>query len=195
MSKGKKEKEKHMEEVDNKDENKNESVETKETEIEDKINQLEIEVAELKDKILRKAAEFENYKRRTENDQLNLITYAAESFLQKLLPVIDDFERSLNHIDDAQELGAIKQGLKLIYGKLTKVLEEQGVKKIDAVGKPFNVDFHEALMQKPDDTVEPHTVIEEIEKGYMYKDKVIRHSKVIVSEEKTKDDNITSEEN
>ena len=69
------------------------------------------------------------------------------------------------------------------------------MKKIDAKGKPFDVDYHEALMQKPDDTVEPHTVVEEIEKGYTYKDKVIRHSKVIVSEEKSKENNDLPEEN
>ena len=153
--------------------------------MEDNVKQLEQEVADLKDKLLRKAAEFENYKRRTENDQINLLTFAAESFIQKLLPVIDDFERSLGHIDDAEDINAIKQGLKLIYDKLMKVLDEQGVKKIDAIGNPFDVDYHEALMQRPDDSVEPHTVLDEMEKGYTYKDKVIRHAKVIVSEEKS----------
>jgi len=149
----------------------------------EKISQLETEVSELKDKLLRKAAEFENYKRRTENDQINLLNYAAESFIQKLLPVVDDFERSLQHVDDAQEVDAIKKGLKLIYDKLMKVLDEQGIKKMESVGQPFNVDYHEALLQRPDDSVEPHTVLEEVEKGYIYKDKVIRHAKVIVSEE------------
>ncbi|GBD88327.1 heat shock protein GrpE [bacterium BMS3Abin03] len=165
-----------------------ESVEVqKENKAEERIAELEAEVQELKDKLLRKAAEFENYKRRTENDQLNLLTYAAESFIVKLLPVVDDFERSLEHIEDAQDINAIKQGVKLIYEKLMKVFDEQGVKKIDAVGKPFDVEYHEALMQKKDDSVEPHTVLDEIEKGYMYKDKVIRHSKVIVSEETSND--------
>ena len=195
MSKSKKAKDKEMKEIEITDENSESKVKEDEIVIEEKINQLETEVAELKDKLLRKAAEFENYKRRTENDQINLITYAAESFIQKLLPVVDDFERSLSHIDDAQEVDAIKKGLNLIYSKFIKVLEDQGVKKIDAIGKPFDVDYHEALMQKPDDTVEPHTVIEEIEKGYTYKDKVIRHSKVIVSEEKSKEDNDLTEEN
>lgn len=167
---------------------------------EEKITQLENEVAELKDKVLRKAAEFENYKRRTENDQLNLLTYAAESFIQKLLPVVDDFERSMQHINDAQEVDAIKQGLKLIYDKFMKVLDEQGVKKMETVGQPFNVEYHDALLQKSDDSVEPHTILEEIEKGYMYKDKVIRHAKVIVSEDKEpevkkdSDNNDSSEE-
>jgi len=148
-----------------------------------RIAELEKEAAELKDKFLRKVAEFENYKRRTENDQFNLIKYSAASFIIKLLPVIDDFERSLDHIEDAKDIDAIKEGLKLIYGKLKKALDEEGVKKIDAVGKPFDVEYHEAIMQRPDDSVEPHTVLNEVEKGYLYKDKVIRHSKVIVSEE------------
>lgn len=183
MSKGKKVKEKEIKEVEITDE---ESIEeTSETNFEEKITQLEQEVVDLKDKLLRKAAEFENYKRRTENDQINLITFAAELFIQKLLPVIDDFERSLGHVDEAQDITAIKQGLKLIYDKLMKVLDEQGVKKIEAVGNPFDVDYHEALMQRPDDSVEPHTVLDEMEKGYTYKDKVIRHAKVIVSEEKS----------
>lgn len=181
MSKEKKVKEKNIKEVEITDEDSVE--ESKENKLEENVKQLEQEVADLKDKLLRKAAEFENYKRRTENDQINLITFAAESFIQKLLPVIDDFERSLEHVDEAEDINAIKQGLKLIYDKLMKVLEDQGVKKIDAVGNPFDVDYHEALMQRPDDSVEPHTVIDEIEKGYTYKDKVIRHAKVVVSEE------------
>jgi len=191
MTKQKKAKEKDIKEVEITDEESFEEKveETKENKLEENIKQLEGEVAELKDKLLRKAAEFENYKRRTENDQINLITFAAEPFIQKLLPVIDDFERSLEHVDEAQDINAIKQGLKLIYDKLMKVLDEQGVKKIEAVGNPFDVDYHEALMQRPDDSVEPHTVLNEIEKGYTYKDKVIRHAKVIVSEEKSSEPN------
>ena len=148
-----------------------------------KIAELEKEIAALKDKFLRKAAEFENYKRRTENDQLNLIKYSAASFISKLLPLMDDFERSLEHIEEAKDIEALKTGLKLVYEKLNKVLDTEGVKKIEAVGKPFDVNFHEAIMQRRDDSVEPHTVLEELEKGYIYKDKVIRHTKVIVSEE------------
>jgi molecular chaperone GrpE len=157
-----------------------------------KIIELENQVEELKDRFLRKAAEFENYKRRTENDQLNLIKYAAESFIIKLLPIIDDFERSLGHIDSANE--ALKEGIKLVYDKLMKVLDDQGVKKIDVVGKPFDVNFHEALLQRKDDKAKPHTVLEELEKGYMYKDRVIRHAKVIVSED-TSEESIGTEKN
>lgn len=148
-----------------------------------RIEQLEKEAAELKDRLLRKAAEFENYKRRSENDQLNLLKYAAESLILKLLPIVDDFERSLGHIENSSDIESLKQGIKLIYDKFMKVLDEQGVKKIDSTGQPFNVDYHEALMQRKSDEVPPHTVLDEVEKGYMYKDRVIRHAKVIVSED------------
>ena len=157
MSKNKKGKDKNVKEIEITDENtvseqdeyvtKNELADehSEEESTDEKLTQLEEEVSELKDKLLRKAAEFENYKRRSENDQMNLLTYAAESFIQKLLPVIDDFERSLDHINDAQDVEAIKKGLKLIYDKFIKILDDQGVKKIKAVGEPFDVEFHEAL--------------------------------------------------
>jgi molecular chaperone GrpE len=163
------------------------SAKEKATEETEKIAELEKEVADLKDRFLRKVAEFENYKRRNENDQLNLIKYAAESFIIKLLPVVDDFERSLEHIESAKNNDALKEGIKLVYDKLIKVLDEQGVKKIDAVGKPFDVHYHEALMQRKDDKAEPHTVLDELEKGYLYKDRVIRHSKVVVSEDSSEE--------
>jgi len=178
----------------NENEEASENFQNEEADKDLRIAELEKEVEQLKDKFLRKAAEFENYKRRTENDQLNLIKYSAVTFILKLLPVMDDFERSLDHIEDlpagqagAKDIDALKAGLKLVYEKLSKALDDEGVKKIDAVGKPFDVNFHEAIMQRKDDSVEPHTVLDEIEKGYLYKDKVIRHSKVIVSEESTEE--------
>jgi len=159
-----------------------------------KIAELEAQVKDWQDKLLRKAAEFENYKRRTENDQFNLITYAAESFIVKLLPIVDDFERTLEHIDDINNNKSVKDGIKLVYEKLLKVLNDQGIKKMQTKGQPFNVDYHDALMQKKDDSVPDHTVLEEIESGYLYRDKVIRHAKVIVSEESSSDDNQISNE-
>ena len=152
-------------------------------EFEDKIKALENEVKQYKELMLRKAAEFENYKRRTENDQLNLLKYAAELLIIKLLPTVDDLERSLTHMTEETDVQKIKEGIQLIYNKFMKVLEEQGVKKFESIGKPFNVEFHEALMQRADDSVPPHVVLDELETGYMYKDRVIRHAKVIVSEE------------
>jgi len=160
-----------------------------------KIAELEMQVKELQEKVLRKAAEFENYKRRTENDQFNLLNYAAESFITKLLPIVDDFERSMDHIDDLENSNSVKDGIKLVYEKLQKLLDEQGVKKMQTKGEPFNVDYHDALMQRKDDSVPPHTVLEEIESGYLYRDKVIRHAKVIVSEESSDDNNSVSNQN
>lgn len=151
--------------------------------LEEKIKVLEQDIIQYKELALRKAAEFENYKRRTENDQLNLLKYAAESLIIKLLPTIDDLERSLEHMTEETDVQKIKEGVQLIYNKFVKTLDDQGVKKIESIGKPFSVEFHEALMQRADDSVPPHTVIDELETGYMYKDRVIRHAKVIVSED------------
>lgn len=148
-----------------------------------KISQLENEKDELKDSLLRKVAEFENYKRRSENEQLNLIKYAAESFIQKILTVVDDLERTLVHLGESENSKSIAEGIKLVYEKFTRILKEQGVTPIEAIGKPFNVDFHEAILQRKDSSVEPHTVLDEIQKGYLYKDRVIRHAQVIVSED------------
>lgn len=162
---------------------------------EEKISVLENQITELKDFLLRKAAEFENYKRRTENDQLNLLKYAAEPFIISMLTVYDDLERSLEHVNDNNSFESLKKGLELVYEKFTKILELQGVKKIDAKGEPFSVDLHEALMQRPVEGVDPHTVLDVIEHGYTYKDKVIRHAKVIVSAEIIHDESDTKNSN
>ncbi len=144
--------------------------------------ELEEKISDLQDSLLRKVAEFENYKRRTENDQLNLLKYAAESFILKVLPVYDDLGRSVDHLSESN-IDSIKEGLKLVYHKFTKVLEEQGIKKLEVKGKEFDVEFHEALMQQPSADFPSNTVINEVEPGYLYKDKVIKHAKVIVSQE------------
>ncbi len=149
----------------------------------EKISELEKLNAELKDSFLRKVADFENYKRRNENDQLNILKYAAEPFIRNVLQIYDDLERSLSHIDDPNNLESTKKGLLMVFEKFGKILESQGVKRIDAKGQPFNVDFHEALMQQPAEGIAPHTVLDVIEPGYIYKDRVIRHAKVIVSAE------------
>lgn len=174
-------------------ENKSSGLESNEAELKklnDKIAEIEKQNLELKDALLRKAAEFENFKRRNENDQLNIIKYAAESFIRNILPVYDDLERSLSHIDEVPNsagtsggFDSTKKGLMLVFEKFGKILENQGVMKIDAKGKPFDVHFHEALMQQPAQGVAPHTVLEVLEPGYLYKDRVIRHAKVIVSQE------------
>jgi molecular chaperone GrpE len=149
--------------------------------LQEKVVSLEAEISELKDRRLRLAAEFENYKRRTENEQINLLKYAAEPFILKVLSIYDDLERSLSHANGKGNLESLTEGLKMVFDKFTKTLDEQGLKKIESKGQPFDVNFHEALLQQQAEGVDPNTVIEEVEAGYLYKDKVIRHSKVIVS--------------
>jgi molecular chaperone GrpE len=185
MTHKKDEKDKKQEEIMNEEKQEPIKAQNEITELEEKIKSLEQQAEEYKDKLLRKAAEFENYKRRSENDQLNLINYSGENLIIKLLPVIDDFERSLQHMGNAKDVDSIKDGIKLVYDKFMKILEDQGVKKIEAIRQPFDVNYHEALMQRKDDSVPAHTVLDELEKGYLYKDRVIRHTKVVVSEDTT----------
>ena len=161
---------------------------------ESNVEELKENIKKLEDSLLRKVAEFENFKRRTENDQLNLLKYSAESFILKILPVYDDLSRSVNHINESNT-DSLRQGLKLVFDKFTKILDEQGVKKLDAKGTEFDVEYHEALMQQPSDEVPNNTVLEEVEPGYIYKDKVIKHAKVIVSQAVDDPDNQNDENN
>lgn len=147
----------------------------------EKIVELEAQIAASKDQLLRKAAEFENYKRRSEQNSLNFAKYASESIILELLPIIDDLSRSLKSGKERSENDPFYKGVDLILNKFTKVLESQGVKAIESVGKEFNVDFHDVMMQVPKSGVAPHTIIEEIEKGYFLHDRVIRHAKVVVA--------------
>lgn len=135
----------------------------------------------LKDQLLRKAAEFENYKRRTETESLNFIRSANEGLISALLPILDDFVRSLKVGQEAKDFDAFYKGVELILAKLQKVLDHQGVKRFESVGKPFDVDYHDAMLQVPRPDVPPQTVIEEVEPGYMLHGRVLRHAKVIVS--------------
>lgn len=148
-----------------------------------KTEKLQKEVEELNDRLLRRAAEFENYKRRTENEFQNFLKYAGEAIIIEILPVYDDLGRSLNHVDEENSKESLAKGLKMVYDKFSKILEDKGVKKIESKGQEFDFNFHEALLQKPTNEFPPNTVIEELEPGYMYKDKVIKHAKVIVSKE------------
>jgi molecular chaperone GrpE len=147
------------------------------------VVELESQINNYKDQLLRKAAEFENYKRRTENEFANFTKYANEYLIIDLLPVIDDLERSLAVGKEKPDFDSFYKGVELIYSKLLKTLESKGVKVIDSVNQPFNVDFHEAMMVMQKEGVPASIVLQEIAKGYLLKDKVIRHSKVIVSGE------------
>jgi molecular chaperone GrpE len=145
------------------------------------IDDLKSENEQLKDRYLRKAAEFENFKRRMDQESLSIKQYATESLILDILPILDDFERSLRISKERREFGAFYKGVELIYQKFLKSLEAKGLTPITAVGKQFDVDLHDALLQIPKDDIEPHTVVEEIERGYKLHDRVIRHSKVIVA--------------
>ena len=156
-----------------------------------KITELENNITQLKDQLLRKAAEFENYKKRIENDYATMVKFANEDLISSLLPALDDFYRSIkvsqeqlsNTTNKSSSDAIFLQGMELIYSKLMKILESQGVKQFDALGKQFDPFFHDALLQIPKHDVLTNTVIEEVEKGYMLNGKVIRHSRVIVSGE------------
>ncbi len=138
-------------------------------------------IASLKDQLLRKAAEFENFKRRAEQNQMSFAKYASENVILGLLPVVDDLSRSLKSGREKLENDPFFKGVELIVNKFTKLLESQGVKPIESVGKEFNVEYHDVMMQVPRADVAANTVIEEIETGYFLFDKVIRHAKVIVA--------------
>jgi molecular chaperone GrpE len=146
---------------------------------------LKEELEKTKDLLLRKAAEFENYKRRTENDLSNYIKYASESVIKKLLPVLDDFKRASESVNkgETNDFETLREGFNLIFEKFNSVLESEGLKEIDIEGKPFDVDLCDALLQVTRSDVPPHTVTKVVEQGYFLKDKVLRHAKVLVSAE------------
>jgi len=147
----------------------------------EKQNEYENSIAELTNQNLRLMAEFQNYKKRNEADLRKIIEYAGESLLKKLLPVYNDFERALSHASESSKIEELTEGLSLIYNNFTKTLTEEGLKKMDVVGKEFDFNFHEALLQEVSDVVPPHTIIRELEPGYLYKEKVLKFAKVIVS--------------
>lgn len=139
------------------------------------------DLAELKEKYLRLYADFENYRRRTAKEKLELIGNANEGVLQALIPVVDDFERAMQSIGNTNDVIALKKGVSLIYNKLYKTLEGKGLKPMTAKGEPFNADLHESVTQFPAPSDDLRgKVIDEIEKGYYLNDKVIRFAKVIV---------------
>lgn len=149
----------------------------------EKLAEAEKAVEHMKDQLLRKAAEFENYRRRTESEYTNLIRSANENLILALLPILDDFQRSIKSGRDRPDFDVFIQGIELIQNKLTRTLEGQGLKAFESKGKPFDVQFHDALLLVPGPDVPPHTVVEEVEQGYMLNDRVLRHAKVIVSAE------------
>lgn len=146
------------------------------------LEKLKEENAKLKDQLLRKMAEFDNYRKRTNKEVGEIISRASERLVTKLLPVIDDFERSLEH-SGKNEVESVDKGFEMIYNKFYKTLEEAGLKILDSDGVEFNPELHEALMQIDDKKVPPMHVVQTLEKGYTLNNKVLRHAKVSVSKE------------
>jgi molecular chaperone GrpE len=148
---------------------------------EQKIKELEKQVSQLKDQYLRTAAEFENYKRRTDSERSEFFAYAGEKVIADMLPVLDDFDRTMESFDKSHDKDALKKGIDIVYDKFKNVLEKHGLKIMDSGGKKFDVNLHEAILQQPDMEKDPDTVLTTVEKGYFLKDKVLRHAKVVVS--------------
>ncbi len=138
-------------------------------------------IAELNDKVLRQMAEFENFRKRTEKEKSQMFEIGAKSIVEKLLPVLDNFERGLATVPEEEKNGAFAQGIEKIYKQLMTGLAEAGVTPIEAVGCEFNPDFHNAVMHIEDENLGENIVAEEFQKGYMYKDSVVRHSMVKVA--------------
>lgn len=147
----------------------------------EELENLRADLTEEHEHLIRLAAEFENYKKRTSRDFASLIKTASENLVLQLTPVLDNFERALNHSVEESTFDSFRQGLVMIFQQLKNIMENEGVKPIEVVGKPFDPDLHDALLQVEKEGYEPGIVIEEVEKGYTLNNKVIRHSKVIVS--------------
>ena len=153
---------------------------------EEKISETEEigkKLVEINDKYLRLYSDFENYRKRTSKEKIDMIKFAAEDTIKDLLPVVDDYERALEDIEKQDNIPATsKEGLQLVYTKLINILTQKGVKSIDAKGQKFDESIHEAITQFPASTEEEKgIVIEEVIKGYYMYEKVIRFSKVVVA--------------
>ncbi len=147
----------------------------------DPIAKLEAELTVSQDKYLRMYSEFENYKRRVSRDRIEQAKLAGSDIFLTILPIIDDLERAMKSIESTNDVEAIKAGLKLIYTKLKSTTENKGLKSMDATGKVFDPELHDAITNVPAPSeAMKGKVIEEVEKGYFLNDKVIRHAKVVV---------------
>lgn len=155
----------------------------KEEKAKEEIEKLEKQNKELKDKFLLLYSEFDNYKKRTNKEKLELLSTASEKVILELLPIVDDFERAIAANENVEDIQVVKDGFNLIYNKLCQMLKRMDVQEIAALGEDFNTDFHEAITHFPAQKEEDKgKVIDVTQKGYKLKDKVIRYSKVVVGQ-------------
>lgn len=138
------------------------------------------QIEELNDRLKRQMAEFDNFRKRTEKEKSQMYDMGAKSIIEKVLPVIDNFERGLAAVPEEAKEDAFVVGMDKVYKQMLSELEAIGVKAIDAVGQEFDPEFHNAVMQTESDEYESGVVAQELQKGYMYKDSVVRHSMVAV---------------
>ena len=139
------------------------------------------QIAELQDQQKRLMAEFDNFRKRTEKEKSSMYEIGAKSILEKILPIVDNFERGLASISEEEKQSGFANGMDLVYKQLLKMLEDVGVKPIEAVGQPFDPNFHNAVMHVEDENLGENVVAQEFQKGYMYRDGVLRHSLVQVA--------------
>lgn len=138
-------------------------------------------IEELTDRVQRQMAEFDNFRKRTEKEKSQMFEMGARSILEKLLPLVDNFERGLAAIPEEDKESSLASGMEMIYKQFSTMLEESGVKPIDAAGQPFNPDYHNAVMHVDDEAYGDNVVVEELQKGYLYHDAVLRYSMVKVA--------------
>lgn len=146
----------------------------------DKKKKQPSKLEELNDKMMRTLAEFENFRKRSEKEKTQMFEIGAKSVIEKILPVMDNFERGLASIPDEEKASPFAEGIQMVYKQMLTVFEEIGVKAIEAVGNEFDPNLHNAVMTVEDDGLDSNTVCEELQKGYMYKESVVRHSMVKV---------------
>ena len=147
------------------------------------LRALEEKLAEMQDKYIRLSAEFDNYRKRTLREKMDLSKYAGENLLLSIIPLMDDFDRAMKHMDNATDCAAMKSGIDLIYNKFSDFLKQNGVKEIESLDNNFNVDLHEAVAKvQVEEEKKKGKVIDVVLKGYYLQDKVLRFSKVVVGE-------------
>lgn len=172
-------------EVQNQSETATEATEAPAAELTDaeKLAQAEAEIAELKDKILRQAADFANFRKHSMATHTELILNGGKKVLESLLPILDDMERAEANLAKSEEVETLREGLSLIFQKLQRTLEQQGLKKMETKEAQFDTDYHEAVALFPtEDEQQKNHIIDCVQTGYMLNDKVLRHAKVVVGQ-------------
>ena len=165
-----------------KEKHKSEPKKTEKEKIEDTINDLGTKLAETNDKYLRLYSEFDNFRKRTAKERIDIFKTASEDMILNLLPVLDDFERALKAIEPNEQTNALREGVDLIYSKLQNILVQKGLKAMESIGTIFDSELHDAIAQIPaQDEGSKGKVFDEVQKGYYLYDKVIRHAKVVVA--------------